>query len=136
MGWPQVQFRSKFLKYSINHLTVWPLGLAIEILIIYLACWQISTFLMGKSCMILRLFLKNSDQNYVWTDNRHVFNSYFISQYVRFVILCALYASERPISLVFFLKKCIKARNGHNKGKSHRFISIILQISCSSFRFP
>ena len=38
----------------------------------------------------------------LWSDNRHVFNSYFISQYVRFVILCALYVSERPFCLVFF----------------------------------
>ena len=50
----------------------------------------------------------------LWSDNRHVFNGYFIrhSQYVRFVILCALYVTEKPFSPVFFpktyLSMCIK----------------------------
>ena len=110
MGWPQVQFGSKFLKYIFHK---------------------------SSDCLAIRVGNRNSDNisclltninfsygqklhdsqiilqkfwSELWSDNRHVFNSYFISQYVRFVILCALYVSERLFSLVFFLKKCINTR--------------------------
>ena len=115
LGWPLVQFWSKFLKYSINHLTGRPLGLAIK----------------NSDQKSFLLLLRKSDQNSGQTIVMYLKIYQSLNTYVRFVILS--FCQKDPSVLISFFRK----QEMDIKGKFHRFMSIILQISCSSLKkFP